>query len=131
MQKVTPISHNDLLYMLIRVKTHLRLVLILRNLNCEFNIRVRVQSASSGDDKREQGLKHGGILSTSMLTPFMGEKIKVVLKARIGATIGERTVPVMAYADEVLISTDSVELQAILDIAFQYSSLWWYRYNTA
>ena len=126
------IWHNGLLYKLICVNAHPRLVLILRNLYREFNIRVRVQSAISGDGRIEQGLKQGGVLSTSMLTLFMDDKIKMMLKAGIGATIGERTVPVIAYADdEVLISTDPAELQALLDIAFQHSCLWQYRYNAA
>ena len=67
-----------------------------------------------------------------MLTVFMDDKIKMTLKARIGATVGERTVPAIAYADdEVLLSTDPAELQALLDIAFQHSCLWQYRYNAA
>ena len=124
------IWHNGLLYKLICAKIHPRLVLILRNLYREFNIRVRVQSAMSGDGKIEQGLKQGGILSTSMLTLFMDDKIRTMVEARIGATIGEKTVPVIAYADdEVLISTDPTELQTLLDIAFQHSCLWRYRYS--
>ena len=84
----------------------------------------------SGDGKIEQGLKQGGILSTSMLTLFMDDKIRTIVEARIGATIGEKMVPVIAYADdEVLISTDPTELQTLLDIAFQHSCLWRYRYS--
>ena len=63
-------------------------------------MRVKVQSATSDDGKIEQGLKQGGILSTSMLTLFMGDKIRTMVEAQIGATIGEKTVPVIAYADD-------------------------------
>ena len=82
----------------------------------------------SGDGRVEQGLKQGGILSTSiMLTLFMDDKVKMMLKARKWATIDERTVPIIAYADnEVLISKDPTELQALLDIVFQYRCRWWY-----
>ena len=63
-----------------------------------------------------------------MLTQFMDDKVK----ARIGARIGERTVPVIAYADdEVLISMDPAELKVLLDIAFQHSCLWQCQYNAA
>ena len=126
------IWHNGLLYKLIRAKIPPRLVLILRNMYREFNIRVKIQAVMSGDGKIEQGLKQGGVLSTSMLTMFMDDKIRAMLDARVGATIGEKTVPVIAYADdEVLISTDPAELQMLLDIAYQHSRLWRYRYSAA
>ena len=52
------------------------------------------------------------------------------MEAKAGAFIGEQHVPVVAYADdEVLIATDPVKLQILLNIAYRHSMIWRYRYN--
>ena len=124
--------HNGLLYKLICAGVSPRIVLTLRNLYREFNVRVKIGGELSKDGKIKQGLKQGGVLSTSLLTLFMDDKIKMVQREGIGATIGCRQVGIIAYADdEVLISCNPKEMQNLLDIAYQHSCLWRYRYNVA
>lgn len=126
------IWHAGLLYKLLCVNTPPRLLLVLRNLYREFNIKVKVNQEVSTDGKIQQGLKQGGILSTSMLMVFMNDKIEMLRKSGKGAKIGDRTVPVIAYADdEVLISTDPDELQDMLAIAYEHSCLWRYKYSAS
>ena len=121
--------HNGLRYKLICGNVSLRIVLALKNLYREFNVKVKVQSKMSTDGKIDQGLKQGGVLSTSLLTLFMDDKIKMIQRENIGATIGRKRVGIIAYADdEVLISCNPEELQRLLDVA-QHSCLWRYRYN--
>ena len=77
-------------------------------------------------------MKQGGVLSTGMLTIFMNDKIQMLMGTGMGASIGERKVPVIAYADdEVLISTSPTELQHMLDVAYKHSCMWRYKYNAA
>ena len=86
----------------------------------------------SDDGKILQGLKQGGVLSTSLLILYMDEKIKLIQRENIGATVGRMRVGIIAYADDkVLISSDLVEMQQLLDIAYHHICLWRYQYNMA
>ena len=126
------IWHNGLLYKLMCANVSPRLLLTLRSMYREFNVKVKIGSSLSDDGKISQGLKQGGVLSTSLLTLYMDDKIKLIQRESIGATVGCRRVGIIAYADdEVLISTDPVEMQRLLDIAYRHSCLWRYRYNAA
>ena len=122
--------YNGLLYKLICAGVSPRITLTLRNLYREFNVRVKIKGELSEDGRIEQGLKQGGVLSTSLLTLFMDDKIKMIQREGYGATIGRKRVGIIAYADdEVLISCNPETLQRLLDITYQHSCLWRYRYN--
>ena len=122
--------HNGLLYKLICANVSPRVVLMLRSMYREFNVRVKIRGRLSDDGKILQGLKQGGVLSTSLLTLYMDDKIKMIQRASIGAMVGRMRVGIIAYADdEVLISSDPVEMQRLLDIAYHHSCLWRYKYN--
>ena len=124
--------HNGLLYKLICANVSPRVVLTLRNMYREFNVRVKVRGSLSSDGKISQGLKQGGVLSTSLLTLYMDDKIKLIQRESIGAMVGSMRVGIIAYADdEVLISSDPVEMQRLLDVAYHHSCLWRYKYNVA
>ena len=93
-------------------------------------MKVRVRGALSAAGRIEQGLKQGGVLSTSLLTLYTDDKVRAVHESRLGAQFGDRKVGIIAYADdEVLISTDPDELQKLLDIAYEHSRIWRYRYG--
>ena len=126
------IWHDGLLYKLICANVSPRIILTLRNLYREFHVKVKVQGELSSHGRIEQGLKQGGVLSTTLLTLFMDDKIRKIHMENLGAKIGRKSIGIIAYADdEVLISTDPTELQQLLDIAYKHSCLWRYRYNVS
>ena len=126
------IWHDGLLYKLISAGVSPRIILTLRNLYRECHVKVKVHGEQSAHGRIEQGLKQGGVLSTTLLTLFMDDKIRQVQKEEVGAEIGHKRIGIIAYADdEVLVSTDPTELQRLLNIAHQHSCLWRYRYNAA
>ena len=126
------IWHKGIIYKLICTGVSPHMILVLRKLYEEFNVRVKVATATSKDGRIEQGLKQGGVLSTSLLNLFMDDKIRALKNSSKGAMIGEKTIPVIAYADdEVILSTDSDELQEMLDIVYEHSMIWRYRYNAS
>ena len=87
-------------------------MLKLRNMYIEFNVKVKIRGSLSGDGKISQVPKQGGVLSTSLLTLYMDDKIKLIQRENIGAMVGRMRVGIITYADdEVLISSDPVEMQ--------------------
>ena len=121
--------HAGLIYKLIEAKIQPRLVLVLYNLYQEFRVRVKVREVSE-TGYMKQGLKQGGVLSTSLLTLYMHDKIQMIQEAQTGAQIGDIRIPIIAYADdEVLVATEPKELQQMLDIAYCHSTKWRYKYN--
>ena len=93
-------------------------------------MRVKIRDQNSDVGNMQQGLKQGGVLSTSLLCLFMHDKIQMLQQAQVGAKVGDNSIPIIAYADgEVLISTSPKEMQQMLDIAYNHSTKWRYQYN--
>ena len=119
------IWHDGLLYKLISTGLSPRIILTLRNLYRECHVKVKVHGEQSGSWTNEQGLKQGGVLSTTLLTLFMDDKILQVQKEEVGAEFGHKRIGIIAYDDdEVLVSSNPTELQRLLNIAYQHSCLW-------
>ena len=115
--------HDGLIYKLISSNIQPRLILTLYHLYQEFRVRVRIRDQNSDVGNMQQGLKQGGVLSTSLLCLFMHDKIQMLQQAQVGAKVGDKSIPIIAYADdEVLISMSPKEMQQMLDTAYSHST---------
>ncbi len=76
----------------------------------------------------QQGVRQGAVQSPSLHKQFIDPLLSHLESSRAGLTMGEIYLGTPTVADDMLLlSNSSIELQQMLDIASEYSSI--HRYN--
>ena len=77
-----------------------------------------------------QGVKQGAILSPLLYSLFVNELLVTLEQSGLGVKIGSVYCGALMYADDLaLIASSAQELQAMMDIVFQYATKWRYCIN--
>lgn len=78
----------------------------------------------------EMGVPQGSILSPFLYSCFINDLIGELKKSNLGVKMGEDTIGVLCYADDiVLIAPDDATMQQLLNITSDFAKKWRFRFN--
>ena len=83
---------------------------------------IRWEGEYSNEYPIQQGVKQGGVLSPTLYKLYVNNLLNSLKRSRLGTSIGTIYSGVPTCADDILLlSQDPVELQAMLDMCYDYS----------
>ena len=77
------------------------------------------------------GVKQGGILSPSLFNFYINQLVESVLQTGYGCKIAETNVSVLAYCDDLILLSPSLNsLKKNVDLCVKYSKDWLFKFNS-
>ncbi len=93
-------------------------------------IIVKLNGLMSTCYKTSEGCKQGGVLSSFLFNFFINGMLEECLDSNLGAKIGRTNLSIIAYCDDVILLSPTMNhLNKLLDICFKYSIKWKLQYN--
>ena len=93
--------------------------------------RVAVNGGLSDRFSASIGLAQGAVLSPLLFLVFINGLRDALAAANLGVKFGDRRIPLLMYADDiVLIAKSPEQLQQMLDVVSDYALRWRLRFNT-
>lgn len=116
------VHHAILLDKLFQENIHDTSWLVIKDLYQDISSKVKWVDGISNSFPINQGVRQGGILSTSLYKVYIDELLRILKSKRLGLRIGSVYIGCPACADDVaLLALTTDELQIMLNDALSYS----------
>ena len=123
---------NGMLYKLFKSGLDPKFCRIVKNMYDDFYCCVRVMDQYTHWFAVAQGVQQGASLSLFLYQVFMNDLIEQLIETKLGADIDGIPITCPSFADDMaLVTTSTAKMQCLLDIAYQHSRTWRYKYNAA
>ena len=122
---------NGLLYRLWMLGIRGRCWKIIQSMYASTVRRVRLDRNQFSDYfPIDVGVAQGSVLSPLLYALFINGLVDDLKEANLGVVIDGTRIPILLYADDIVLLADSAEeLQLMLNVATKYSQTWRFKYN--
>ena len=121
---------EGMLYKLYKTGVDAKLCRIIKNMYCGFQCTVRTAHTYSDWFDVTQGVQQGAPLSMLLYELFMNDLLSQLRSSKLGACIDDIEITCPSYADDTaIVATHPCKMQCLLDMAFEHSTKWRYRFN--
>ena len=112
--------------MLLRASDHLsrRSWALLASWYAHLTAQVRFGRSLSGAFAVRRGVRQGALLSPCLTNMFLLPLVQQLDDSNLGPTVYGNHIPVVAYADDLLMSSSARDLQRMLDMVTHFSRSW-------
>lgn len=125
------VVRDNLWFKLIKVGITGKMLDMIRGIYNKVKTRVFHQGLKSDEFECSLGVRQGDCLSPFLFAMYINDLESSLLHSGCGIDVGQLHLPLLLYADDVILLSDSKEqLQRSLDVLYNYSNKWKLKINT-